>query len=120
MNKATTIEISLDDYYRFISIVGDKPSVDQEPIAAVMANVLLAVAKQDPTIENNLSFREKRQLRVPRGNTVKLVLGEQTMTALEKTLSCSNRQLVRLSRALLKEFLLMDAPTQQRLITLPR
>jgi hypothetical protein len=116
MNTTTTILIPFQQYYFFTSDCGSFPANDAATIASLLGKVLILMAKRHPSILQDLSFFEKQRLRANQKNCVPMVLGKETITALETLTKCSESKVSLLARALLKEYAAMDVKTRAEIL----
>jgi hypothetical protein len=108
MNIKTTITIPFQQYYFFASDCGKLQGKDQVPVADLLANALVFMAKQHPTVLKDTSFFERERLRTNNKNCVPMVIGENAVSELKKETKASDSKISLVARALIREYTSMD------------
>jgi hypothetical protein len=108
MNIKTTITIPFQQYYFFASDCGKLQGKNEVPVSDLLAETLVLMAKEHPTILKDTSFFERERLRTISKNCVPMVIGENAVSELKKETKASDSKISLVARALINEYTAMD------------
>ncbi len=117
MNMKNTVTIPFQQYYFFASDCGKIQGKNEMPIADILANTLVYMAKNHPTVLHDTSFFERERLRTNNKNCVPMVIGEEAVTELKKETKASDSKISLVARALIREYSALDSARREELLS---